>query len=417
MKLKNCIKLAVITACCAPAFAFATNGYFQHGYGVKSQGMAGVGIALPQDSLAAATNPAGMAFVGDRVDLGVVWFRPMRGADITGTAGGFSDGSFDGNDTNNFLIPEFGYNKLINPRLSLGVSVYGNGGMNTDYRAIPLFNGAGNKVGVDLMQLFIAPTVGFKLNDQHAIGLAVNFAYQKFAAKGLQNFAGFSSAPTALTDVGHDSSTGWGARVGWTGQLSDAVTVGATYQTKTYMGKFSKYAGLFAEQGGFDIPANFGAGIAVKAAPTFTLAFDAQKIQYSGVPSISNPSLPLLAAGSLGTSNGPGFGWRDMTTYKLGGSWDYSPALTLRAGVSYGRQPIQPQDALFNILAPGVIENHATLGLTWAVSKTGELSFSYMHGFNKNVNAPGAVPALFGGGNVNLRMYQNSFGIAYGWKL
>lgn len=36
--------------------------------------MAGVGIALPQDAMAAATNPAGMAFVGDRLDVGVDWF-------------------------------------------------------------------------------------------------------------------------------------------------------------------------------------------------------------------------------------------------------------------------------------------------------------------------------------------------------
>jgi long-chain fatty acid transport protein len=36
-------------------------------------------------------------------------------------------------DSQNFLIPEFGYNRLINPYLSLGVTVYGNGGMNTNY--------------------------------------------------------------------------------------------------------------------------------------------------------------------------------------------------------------------------------------------------------------------------------------------
>lgn len=64
-----------------------------------------------------------------------------------------------------------------------------------------------------------------------------------------------------------------------------------------------------------------------------------------------------------------------------------------------------------------MIEDHLALGLTWAVSKTGELTVGYMHGFTKNVNAPGAIPAAFGGGNVNLRMYQNSLGIAYGWKL
>jgi long-chain fatty acid transport protein len=40
--------------------AFATDGYFSIGYGVKQVGQGGAGIAFPQDSLAAATNPAGM---------------------------------------------------------------------------------------------------------------------------------------------------------------------------------------------------------------------------------------------------------------------------------------------------------------------------------------------------------------------
>lgn len=67
-----------------PGLAMATNGYFTHGYGVKSQGIAGIGIALPQDGLFAATNPAGTAWVGNRADIGVTWFRPNRGAEIRG---------------------------------------------------------------------------------------------------------------------------------------------------------------------------------------------------------------------------------------------------------------------------------------------------------------------------------------------
>jgi long-chain fatty acid transport protein len=39
----------------------ATDGYFSTGFGNIQQGQGGAGIALPQDSLAAATNPAGMA--------------------------------------------------------------------------------------------------------------------------------------------------------------------------------------------------------------------------------------------------------------------------------------------------------------------------------------------------------------------
>ncbi|HXZ96316.1 MAG TPA: outer membrane protein transport protein [Burkholderiales bacterium] len=417
MKLKNSIKLVVVAACWTPLLALATNGYFQHGYGVKAQGMAGVGIALPQDSLAAATNPAGMAFIGDRFDVGLVYFRPIRGADISGNNPFLPPGDYEGNQTNPFLIPDVGYNKLIIPRLSLGVSVFGNGGMNTDYdRPIPLFNGgATNTSGVDLSQLFIAPTAAYKVTDNHALGFSLIYAYQIFAAKGLEGFAPFSTDPNSLTNRGHQSSRGWGGRVGWTGRINDYVTLGATYQSKIWMSKLTNYSGLFADQGAFDIPANFGGGIAIKPAPTFTVGFDWQKILYSGVAAVSNPSVALLGQGrKLGSSGGPGFGWQDMTIYKLGASWEHTP-LTFRAGFSYGKEPIRPEDALINILAPGVIEEHATIGLTWAVFKAGELSFSYMHGFGKNVTGP--VPAAFGGGTVNLHMYQNSAGISFGWKM
>ena len=36
-------------------------------------------------------------------------------------------------DSNYFGIPEFGYNRMLNPNLAVGLTVYGNGGMNTDY--------------------------------------------------------------------------------------------------------------------------------------------------------------------------------------------------------------------------------------------------------------------------------------------
>ncbi len=139
--MKNTNKLLPLLAILTVANAHATDGYFAHGYGVKSQGMGGVGIALPQDAIAAAANPAGLGLVGDRVDFGVTWFRPQRETELVNTAGGSGvfDGKYDANDTENFIIPEFGYNRQINPDVTLGVSVYGNGGMNTDYKkTIPL---------------------------------------------------------------------------------------------------------------------------------------------------------------------------------------------------------------------------------------------------------------------------------------
>lgn len=100
------IALPLILLLAAPT-AFATDGYFSHGIGVRAQGIGGAGIALPQDGLAAATNPAGTVFLADRVDAGLTLFRPKRDAAITGNGFG-ANGVYDANGTSNFFIPEFG---------------------------------------------------------------------------------------------------------------------------------------------------------------------------------------------------------------------------------------------------------------------------------------------------------------------
>ncbi len=389
---------------------------------MKAKGMGGVGIALPQDALAAANNPAGMVMVGDRLDVGVDWFRPIRDAEIVGSLAPGVNGDYNGSDQKNFFVPEFGYNKMLGWNMSLGVSVYGNGGMNTNYKnGIPLFDGAPPiaRAGVDLSQLFIAPTFAYKINKNHAVGISLNLANQRFKAYGLQNFTapGFSVSSTDVTNNGYDSSTGWGIKLGYTGNLTDAVTIGATYQSRTRMGKFSDYKGLFAEKGDFDIPENYGIGIAVKATPQLTIAADIQQINYGAIDAVSN-KVDCFFAGmcQLGANNGPGFGWSDMTVFKLGLSYAYSQNLTLRGGFSTTNQPISKSQTLFNMLAPGVIENHLTLGATWATSPTSEWTVSYMHGFSKKVNGSSSISAGFGSGNANLKMYQDSLGIAYGMK-
>jgi long-chain fatty acid transport protein len=40
-----------------------------------------------------------------------------------------------------------------------------------------------------------------------------------------------------------------------------------------------------------------------------------------------------------------------------------------------------------------------------------------MHAFEKKVRGSGSIPGGFGGGGANLKMYQDSLGIAYGWQL
>ena len=424
MSLRKRAVTAALAMVLAPA-AWATNGYFAHGYGMKAKGMGGVGIALPQDAMAAATNPAGMVMVGDRLDAGVDLFVPKRSSEIVGNMGGLS-GSYDGNGDKSFLVPEFGYNKMLGWNMAVGVSVYGNGGMNSRYNSSPFaagglgFFGGQNPGGVNLEQLFIAPTFSMKLNKDHALGASLVLAHQRFGATGLQAFSGFSMYPGDVTNRGNDTTTGWGVRLGWTGQVSDNVTLGATYASKV-KGKFDAYRGLFAEEGRFDIPENYGIGIAVKATPQLTVAADLQQINYGKIKAIANTVDCMLAMScALGASNGPGFGWRDMTVFKLGFSYEHSRNLVLRAGLSTTRQPIPNGQTFFNILAPGVVENHLTLGGTWTLDNRNELTVGYMHAFSKSVNGAGSISGglggMLGGGEANLRMKEDSIGIAYGIK-
>jgi len=415
MRIRQLIHAAVLPAILAPGLALATNGYLSHAYGVKAQGLAGTGIALPQDGLAAATNPAGTAFVGNRVDVGLTWFRPNRNAEIAGNGAGLN-GSYDGNDTKNFFIPEIGYVQQINPQFAAGVAVYGNGGMNTDYGSNPFRAfGASGSAGVNLEQLFVSPSIAWKLNENHALGLAVNFAYQRFKAEGIQPFAVASQSPGSFTNRGTDSSTGWGFRLGYTGKLTPDLTLGATWASKTWTGKFDKYQGLFAEEGGFDIPANFGVGLAWKATSALTLAADVQRIQYSDIQSVGNPIGNVFAGNAFGSSNGPGFGWKDVTVAKIGVSYDINE-WTLRGGYSHATQPIPTDQTFLNILAPGVVQDHLSLGATWNLSKSGELSVAYTHAFKNTVNGSGSIPLAYGGGEANIDLAEDILGVAYGWK-
>lgn len=431
-KQKILVSLLVAGGLVSPV-AHATDGYFPGGYGIKTEGMGGASIALPQDSIAAANNPAGMVMVGDRTDFGLIWFKPNRHAQITGNdCSGFAgpgctlDGNYDGNGKRDFFIPSFGYNRMINENTSLGVSVFGNGGMNTQYNTNPFaIFGSTTPFGVNLEQLFIAPTWSMKLNPTNAVGVALNLAYQRFSATGVPPpLKGSSNNPAAVSDVGTDTSTGYGLRVGWTGEVTPTVTLGATYQTKTRMGKLDKYSGLFAEQGGFDIPSKYGVGIAVKATPSTTVAFDIERINYSDVPSVGTPLIllppPFGIGAKFGASNGPGFGWQNITALKLGVSYAYDPTLTLRAGLNHCDQPIPNSQTLLNILAPGVVQDHLSFGATWKLANKSELTLAYIHAFKKTVNGSGSIPgtpagAPLGGGNANISMYQDSIGISYGW--
>jgi long-chain fatty acid transport protein len=151
------------------------------------------------------------------------------------------------------------------------------------------------------------------------------------------------------------------------------------------------------------------------------VALDYQKIYYSGVRAIANSSANQAP---LGSDAGPGFGWQDIGVVKLGVQWQYDSNLTLRAGYNHGQNPIRSADVSFNILAPGVVQDHFTLGFTKQLDKTSELSGMFMYAKKSTVSGPSMFNgSAFSGMNLStglisesISMNQKSFGIQYGRK-
>jgi long-chain fatty acid transport protein len=391
--------------------ANATNGYFLEGYGTDSKAQAGVGIALPLDSLTVATNPAGLTAIADGITFGVEIFRPRR--DATLDQDGQSE-EFDGNGTRFFYLPEIGFSRHIGDRIAWGVALYGNGGLDTNYGSNPYARfGAQGSAGVDLEQAFLTPALAVKLNDANSLGVALNVAYQRFEAKGIGIFGNFSQAPDEVSNRAHDDSSGVGIRLGWLGHLNDYVSLGASWQSKTHMGRFEKYSGLFADGGSFDIPESYGLGIAVRPTQQLSIGLDWQRILYADVPAVGNSLDSLFAGVPLGASDGPGFGWRDISVVKLGGSYALSESVTLRAGVSKSQQPVPASQTFFNILAPGVIETHLTAGGSWKLGNRNQISVAWLHAFKKTVDGSGSIPPAFGGGEANISLEEDSLAISF----
>jgi len=414
---------------------WATNGYFTHGTGTKNKGMAGSGLAMPEDAISVANNPAAALANAGKYDLGIAVFSPLRHYKTEGGLGGnfgaFTIGPNDIDSSKNyFFIPHMAGAWQINDKSAWSATFYGKGGMNTKWEGgtasfdpdgpgpAPVMTlpgtyggsitGVSGTAGVDLSQAFLEIGYARSAGEKFTWGVSLVGVAQVFAARGVGSFAGFTESfaasggtvfPSNLTDNGHDQSYGIGGKIGFQWDLNEKVSFATSYQTEIGMGKFDKYADLFAGHGGFDIPADLKAGFTYRPNQGLALNFDVEHIWYGDIDSIANPvrnvyACPTAGVGGtdlsscFGGKNGGGFGWDDMTVYKIGAQWSSGGDWTWRAGLSHGDQPIPDKEVMFNILAPATIENHLTFGFTKGLESGNEWSMSFMYALNNKVTGP-----------------------------
>ncbi len=71
MKLKRILGVMAVAGLAVPGMAWATNGYFSHGYGMKAKGMGGCRHRAATGRTGGAQQSRGHGLVGDRLDVGV----------------------------------------------------------------------------------------------------------------------------------------------------------------------------------------------------------------------------------------------------------------------------------------------------------------------------------------------------------
>jgi len=135
-------------------------------------------------------------------------------------------------------------------------------------------------------------------------------------------------------------------------------------------------------------------------------------------PGRTTPPEPVSAA--LGNDDGWGFGWKDSTAYKLGFAYEVNDRWTVRAGMNYGKSVVRDDQLLFNLLAPAVVEWHATFGFTYSPTAHQEWNFNAMHAFenSQTCDAPDCKTMFTQGQGqyVGAKMKINTAGVSWGYK-
>ncbi len=395
--------------------ALATNGMRMIGFSPTQNSMGGVGVGATLDSGSVVTNPAGLTELGRRLDLSVTWFKPTVEYVATGVAPGYANnGVTYTSDRGGSPIPNLGVVIPLGSGFTAGVGAFGVGGMGVDYQP-GLYSGA---TLTSYQNLRLAPAIAYKANDLFSAGATLNVSW---AQMEYQVASGFGQVPHKQANA-----FGYGATLGIKVTPVKDLTFGLAYETKSDFQDFEftipahtgmTPGGPYPFPGGtdklaFDQPAVASVGVAYRAIPALLLALDVQWINWSAVMGKNQPKYTndTSATGSMPFN----MSWDDQVVYKVGAELAVAPAVKVRAGFDYGKNPLDPSRAFENIAFPAVAESHVTLGLGWDATETLAINVGGM--YSPKVTVTGANPAEQGLASYQTSMSQYALDLGLGWR-
>lgn len=380
--------------------AYAENGTFLTGYGVKSAGMGGIAVALPQDALVAVTNPAGMSQVGTRVDIGSQFLFvhetvtvPASSAGLTESQG--ADYGFPHTLKSNDVIapiPEFGFNYQLNPKTTVGMTLWG-AGLSLSYAnpwlpapiGSAVLNGTKSpKLGLTFAQF--QPSASYKITPDLAVGISPILSVLQLKINNIPS----------VPNSGKQQAYGAGGRAGLLWDMTGQAKFGFSYATKVRYGKLDGYKDtlLTASGGRMNMPEQFDVGVSYQLTPKFVVGLDYNRYNWAS------------------TAFGSVYGYRNQNVWKVGASYQILDDWTLRAGYTYAKRNTTSEEVVQNILLPAVLQQGATLGVTYKISENADISLSGEYDWGN--------PSRYTGTNASagyeINVHYGFLGIEYGYR-
>ncbi len=378
-------------------------GIVAPGAGPINRAMAGASTAAAVDFGSSYWNPATLSFLErDEVLLGSELILPsihfssaLPAGAINGTlppTSRFGTSRSDSGVLSNIAV---GGSFKINPEspLTMGLGIFGLAGGGVNFpgggapalgpRQPPNWFGLG-PVYANVALLSIKPMASYRINDRLSLAAApvvttgtVQFNSAFFAPGPVDRF-GIATFPAAT-----NSRPFWGGgfELGLYYEVNESWNVGFSYKSPIWQERWSYNSATpdlaarrISTQA--DMPAIYSWGVAYKGIERLLVDVDLRYIDYRNA---------ALWGDSLASG---GLNWNSVFAVAVGGQYELSDRLTLRAGYLFNQNPINEVQTLFNIQAPGFIQHTLSLGASVRLNENILFSAGWVHGFRGDIEGP-----------------------------
>ena len=433
MRSLRILALAAFALTVAPPRAAATDGHLLHGVGAVNSSLGGIGVASNASLLGSFyVNPAGLAsFEGTNMEMGFELLYADRSV-------GSSVGAMSGSTTSAAdwtPIPAFGFSTRLANGVVIGLSGLGIGGFGVNYASDPTNpilapspNGFGH-VYSNFQLLKISPAVAWSMSPKLRVGIAANINWQSLAVNPMPVATpdfdpGVDGVPGTADDRAYypsaaaaDAVFGFGFQVGMQYDVSEKVSVGASYTSPQVFSDFEftstsanpnlpSFGSPRTFEFRMDVPAIYAVGVALNPTSKLHLGADVKYIAYGSTEGFEkrgyNPDFSVQ-----------GFGWDDITVVSLGGQYRLGAKMTLRAGYHYTGNPISDAQSMFNIPAPAVVQQHLTGGFGYTIVPGVDINVAAYQAFENSITGPIYRPTALPGTSVTNTLSETSILVGF----